>query len=437
MTDYVVVNPLMIKIKEGLPRLRQEMGKIKDVVDSFKKFGQLQPIVCTREMELVAGGRRLAACIEAEMGVKVVFVDTIDPVALREMELEENIQRKALTPAEEITAISELHKLKQLIHGETVQGKAGGWTIEQTADAIGKTRTSVIGDLTLAKALEDFPILASCKTKSDIKRAVKGLQRISDSVAALDSYEELLKTKDDTFALHNVNCVEFMKTLPDKSVDILFTDPPYGIDIHDVAMGLGGHTGSDITTTGFKYDDGFESSMKLINEIAVQSHRFVKDTGFAFVFCAISNFWIIRTMFEAAGWDCSQRPVIWIKGESGQNNAPSKWMSAGYESMLFARRIDSRIVVEGKTDWVQFANVNPSVRIHQAEKPVPLLKELLGRVALPGATVFDPCVGSGALIEACLELKMYPIATELLLESYALARTRLVNYFKMKGELNG
>jgi ParB/RepB/Spo0J family partition protein len=171
MSDYIVVSPLTIKVKDGLPRLRKELGKIKDLVESFVKFGQLQPIVCNRQMELIAGGRRLVACIEASMDVKVVFADTVDPIIMREMELEENIQRKALTAAEEIMAISELHNLKRLIHGETVQGTGGGWTIEQTADTIGKTRTSVIGDLALAKALEDFPVLAECKTKSDIKRA--------------------------------------------------------------------------------------------------------------------------------------------------------------------------------------------------------------------------------------------------------------------------
>jgi site-specific DNA-methyltransferase (adenine-specific) len=241
------------------------------------------------------------------------------------------------------------------------------------------------------------------------------------------------KGKTDRFEFHNADCIDYMKGMKDKSVDVLFTDPPYGIDIHEITIGLGGHTGSNVTTSGFQYEDGFEESMTLINEVAKESNRFVKDTGFAFVFCAISNFWIIRSMFEAAGWNCSQRPIIWIKNESGQNNAPSKWMSAGYESCLFARKIDSRIVVEGKVDWLQHPNVVPSVRIHQAEKPVPVIKELLSRVAMAGAVIFDPFAGSASTIEAALDLKMYPIGVEKLVESYAVARIRIVNYFK-KGE---
>jgi len=430
--DYKVVSPLEIKVKEGLPRLRKEMGKIKDLAASFAKFGQLQPCVVNREMELIAGGRRLAACMEAGINVKIVFADTVDPLTMREMELEENIQRKALTAAEEILAVSELHELKRQIHGETKQGTVGGWKLDDTAEVIGKTRASVIGDLALAEALKDFPVLATCKTKSDIKRAVKGLQRISDSVAALETYDEDMKGKTNKFEIHNADCVDFLKQMKSSCVNVLFTDPPYGIDIHSLTIGLGGHTGSNVTMSGFKYEDGFEESMLLINEVAKESYRVVTDDGFAMVFCAISNFWIIKSMFEAVGWNCSQRPVIWIKNESGQNNAPSKWMSAGYESLLFARKLDSRLVIEGKVDWVQCPNVVPSVRIHQAEKPVPLIKELLSRVAMPGAVVLDPFAGSCATVEACIEMKMYPIAVEKLVEAYATGKQRIAKYIKSK-----
>ena len=428
MEQYIEVNPTDIKVKDGLPRLRTEMGSIKDLIASIEKFGQLQPIVCNREMELIAGGRRLLACLEAKKKVRVVFSDTIDPLQMREMELEENLQRKSLTPAEEVLAVSEIHTLKQKMYGETTQGKEGGWTEEDTANIVGKSRTAIIGDLALAEAVKDFPILSNCKTKSDIRRAVKGLQKISQSVKALEAYEQ--DTKGAKYELYNADGYTHMKSMADASVDVLLTDPPYGIDIHALAIGLGGHSGSEVTTTGTTYDDEFAAAMALIGNIATESFRVVKPTGFAMVFCAISHFWVVKTMFESAGWNVSQRPIIWIKNESGQNNAPSKWMSAGYESLLFARRIDSRLVVEGKVDWIQCPLVPPPQRTHQAEKPVALLKELLTRVALPSCTILDPCIGSGATIEAALEMKMYGIGCELSKETYALATQRLKNYEK-------
>jgi len=434
MTDYMVVKTTEVKVKEGLPRLRKDMKKIKELSKSFKKFGQMQPCLVNRDMELIAGGRRLAACIMNEIDVRIVFSDAVDPILMREMELEENLQREALSVAEEIQGISELHKLKQTIYGDKSIKNPDGWTQEKTAELAGKTRTSVTGDLALAEALENFPILANCKTKSEIKKAVKGLQRISASVTAVTEYDENMKKNEDKFTLLNVDSIEHMKTLPAKSISVLFTDPPYGIDVHDTMINIGGHTGSEITSTGTKYDDAFDQAMEKIAVLATESSRFVKDDGFAVVFCAISHFWIVKALFDGAGWNCSQRPIIWIKNESGQNNAPTKWMSAGYEAMLFARKIDSQLTVEGKVDWIQCQNVVPSARIHHAEKPVPLFKELLSRLTMPGDSVYDPFVGSGTSIESCLDLRLHIIACEDSFETYALAKQRVVQYFKQKGD---
>ena len=109
----IEVDPNIIKVKEELPRIRTELGEVEKLLASFERYGQLQPIVVNRNMELIAGGRRLAACILGNRKALIAFNDTIDPLRMRELELEENLQRKALTPAEELLAIDEIHKLKQ------------------------------------------------------------------------------------------------------------------------------------------------------------------------------------------------------------------------------------------------------------------------------------------------------------------------------------
>jgi DNA modification methylase len=35
------------------------------------------------------------------------------------------------------------------------------------------------------------------------------------------------------FDLHNVDCLEFMKSMPDKAFDLIATDPPYGVTSHE------------------------------------------------------------------------------------------------------------------------------------------------------------------------------------------------------------
>ena len=174
-----------------------------------------------------------------------------------------------------------------------------------------------------------------------------------------------------------------------------------------------------------KYDDSPENALSLYKLLATESFRFCKSNSHAYVFLGPSHFQAVKEMFNAAGWICSERPVIWIKQGSGQNNNPDAWFSSAYEMLLFARRPESKLVLWGKPDWLQCDKVLNSERTHQAEKPVTLCKELISRVAIPGQKLYDPFVGSGAIIEAACEMKMLAVGCELAVESYATALSRM------------
>ena len=423
-TKVFELEPTDVLINGERPRQRKDLGHIKELVASIEKFGQLQPIVITRTNELIAGGRRLAACTLGGFKVKAIYSDELDPVVLREIELEENLQRKDLTPAEQVLATSELVNLKRKLYGTPTRGIEGGFTLDDAAELIGKTRGSIIEDLQLAEAIKAFPDLAACKTKSEIKSAMKGMERIQNNIDALTKHEELIKTVAE-FTLVSDDALKHMLTVTDKSIDLLFTDPPYGINIHDLAMSIGGHTGSELTTTGIKYDDSPENALAIYEVLAKESFRFCKDTAHALIFCGPSHFWAIKNMFNAAGWKCSERPIIWIKQASGQSNNPSAWFSAAYEMLLFARKMESKLVLFGKPDWVQCNIVPSDQRVHQAEKPVALCKELISRVAMPGSIMYDPFMGGGALIEAAVDMKLFATGCEIGAEAYAAAVSRM------------
>jgi len=423
------IDPVTVKVNDELPRHRKELGKIKEMVESISNFGQFQPILINRNKELVVGGRRLAACLLGGFQVRACYKDTIDPLLMRELELEENTQRKDFTPAEEVTAVADLVAIKQQRYGKPVQGQLGGYTLEDAAATLGKSKSSVIVDIQLAEAVKMFPNLAECKKKSDIKRAVKGLERVQHDIAALNNYENTIK-KTKEFVLVNREATEHMRGVGDNTVDLLFTDPPYGINIDKTAMSIGGHTGGNLTTAGFKYDDSPEQALALYQVLAIESERFCNATAHALVFVGPSHFWTVKNMFNAAGWICSERPVIWIKAGSGQNNNPDAWFSSSYEMLLFARKADSKLTIYGKPDWLQCSIVPPSERTHQAEKPVALCKELISRVAFPGQYMYDPFMGSGALIESAYQMKLISIGCEITVESYATAVARMSNLKK-------
>jgi len=430
------LNPTEIQVKDELPRIRKELGEIDKLAESIKKFGQLQPVVINYNNELIAGGRRLAACMIADIPVRVCYVDAVDHMLMREMELEENVQRKALTVGEALLAEAELHNFKQELHGEalpgvTKEGEKQGWGVADTAALLGKSKASVAEDLVLAAALKIMPELGKLETKNEIKSVLKNMEKVSQQMDGLLKYEATIKEAKE-FVIVNRSMESYLAGLPDGIIDTVLTDPPYGIDIFEIAMGIAGETGGENITAGVKYEDGEEYAKALLAELAVQSYRVTKSTGHIYVFCAPSHFWWLKDVMTAAKWIVRERPIIWIKRESGQCNQPSMWPSSAYEFILFARKPDSKLVTEGRIDWVQCDPVLPSEKTHQAEKPTLLLKELLTRTNHPGDYILDPFMGSGAVIEAACDLKMLAMGSEKAVESYASVVTRMQKWLEKR-----
>jgi ParB/RepB/Spo0J family partition protein len=428
----IEIDPTNIIVKDELPRVREDLGEVQKLLESLNKYGQLQPIVINRKMELIAGGRRLAACLLGGRKILARYEDKQDSLIMREIELEENIQRKALSPAEELMAVEEIHKMRQAQYGESCSGKAGmGWTTEMTAALVGRTRASISDDLKLADFLHQFPSLKECSTKSEIRKAAKGMERLSGMIDAVKTFEEKIASNTSKrFSIQQADAFEHMLHQTSKSIDLLLTDPLYGINIDENAMGIGGQTGG-LSTAGFKYEDSPNEAIKQYRALAQESFRFCKDNAHAFVFTSPTNFCALRDLFRQAGWICSDRPIIWIKNETGQNNNPAYWFSAAYEILLFARRQNSNLVIEGRSDWLQYQPVTSSERLHQAQKPIPLLKELIGRTTFPGSIIYDPFMGSGSSIIAGLEMKMFPIGCDIAPESYATALSRVMEWEKL------
>jgi ParB/RepB/Spo0J family partition protein len=421
------INPLDVKIDEGLPRFRKELGKIEDLAESLRTNGQIQPIVINREMKLIAGGRRLAACLTGGMDVLAIYMDTVDPVKMRELEVEENVQRKPFSAAEEVLALAELHALKQKIHGSAQSGKEGGWTLDNTADIIGKTRGSVIEDLKLAEALKNFPELEACKTKSDIKKAVKTIENVVTRGVAASNFDKIVSMSKLPVTIDHANMLDHMPTMADGSVDLLLADPPYGMDVFD---NLDSWVSKNLGKGGFTYDDDADKALLLYQALAQESFRFTKDDAHGYVFCCPEHFPKIQGYFREAGWLVHIRPLIWIKRTSGQNNAPYHWPSSCYEMAVYVRKVDSQLVKPGLADWLQYDPVVDSAKVHQAQKPVPLLRDLISRSVYPNSIVYDPCCGSASALIAALEEKCQAIGCELGKEAYDAGRSQIIDYEK-------
>jgi ParB family chromosome partitioning protein len=94
-------------------RIRKDLGDITSLADSFKRFGQLSPIVLSKKNVLIAGGRRLEAA--KSLGwrtINAVIIDAPGDLTKLEMEIEENIQRRDFTAGELSEATKKIYRRK-------------------------------------------------------------------------------------------------------------------------------------------------------------------------------------------------------------------------------------------------------------------------------------------------------------------------------------
>ncbi len=122
------------------PRKVFDEEKINDLAASIKEQGIIQPLIVTQvgpnRYELIAGERRLRASKIAGLAEVPVIIKSADTEKMLELAIIENIQREDLNAIEEALAIKEL--IDQF-----------GYTQEEAAKSLGKTRVSVANSLRL------------------------------------------------------------------------------------------------------------------------------------------------------------------------------------------------------------------------------------------------------------------------------------------------
>lgn len=120
---------------------RQVMGDLSELIASIGEKGVIEPLIVRRRgdrFQIVAGERRYQASVQAGVRELPVVIRDVDDAEVIELALIENLQRKDLTPFEEAEA---LHGLAERC----------GYTHEDLARRLGKSRTSVTESLALAQ----------------------------------------------------------------------------------------------------------------------------------------------------------------------------------------------------------------------------------------------------------------------------------------------
>ena len=422
-------HPNKITILPG--RIRPaDPAEVDAMVQSMKEVGQLQPILVDKNMNLTAGLHRLEAC--RKLGRDVWFATEeegsliLDNPLLRRMaEYQENFRRKEFSPAEKNMAIAEIDRLMREIMGSKQAGpgvSTGEWTQTDTAKKIGVKSHHTISDaIAIAKAIEKgVPGVKEAKTTQQAIGIVKKTVRMEAAVELAKRRGNEDNEIPDPFTYFGDrlllgNCLDKMKALPSGICNLFITDPPWKIDIDKAIADYGSAQQKAVET----YDDSSNNIIPLIKNVIEQMARVGKPDCYVVMFCGIKHFNDLSDCFRSYGFQVYNKPMVWVKiGSSCDNSlcsssspAPAMWPASVTDFMVLARKGNATLAQLHKGDAFLQPPIKTSDRVHQAQKPIALMEEIIGRFYHPGTNpvLIDPFAGSSSTLIAArrIGIKQY------------------------------
>lgn len=214
--------------------------------------------------------------------------------------------------------------------------------------------------------------------------------------------------------LYNDDCMNVFPSLSNGSIDMIITDPPYSTP---VISGYGRNS-SMKNYADLSIQEGYVKSLKK------QFERILKPSGSVFMFCDDKYYpSIFRAFYD---WKTVQL-LIWDKGQIGMGRPFRK----RHELIVYANR---EVVDYNRSENIshyptvlQYKPVNSKVRLHPAQKPTDLIRDIILGFTNPEDIVLDPFMGSGSTGEACGEINRQFIGIELNEEIFNIAQNRIIS----------
>lgn len=185
-----------------------------------------------------------------------------------------------------------------------------------------------------------------------------------------------------------------LENLDDGSIDLVITDPPYGIEYQSNRSQFADH----VTKEGIN-NDGLDDALKLLNSTCEVLSRKTKVDAHLYFFAG----WQTCPQFrEIIGQYFTIRNVIiWDKGNHGAGDLDYSWGNK-YEMIIYATK-GKRTIQTRKADIIQVPKLSSANMIHPTQKPEQVIKGILEVSARKADTVCDPFMGSGSTIKAVKE----------------------------------
>ena len=211
--------------------------------------------------------------------------------------------------------------------------------------------------------------------------------------------------------IYNEDCLETMKRMPDGFVDLIVTDPPYGMNYY-----------RHITEQKHQKIAN-DDNLQWLEESVKEWHRVLSGNGHLYAFCSWHKIEAFKS--EISKHFHIKNILVWDKGGNGMGDLRTDYGNI-HEFIIYACRYkNEQKALNGKRLPNIFSDARTGNKLHPTQKPETLVKTLIEKSSEEGETVYDPFMGSGTTARACKDLGRNYIGSEISKEYCDIAEDRL------------
>jgi len=204
--------------------------------------------------------------------------------------------------------------------------------------------------------------------------------------------------------IQNIDCLKGFKMLPDQSIGLILTDPPYGLN-----------------KSGIDNDE----SLDLFYKSLPDSYRVLKENAFYISFFSTK---FLPLIFKNNPFQYFWNFVLYCP--NGNVNSPIGYTK--YMNCVVFKKGNPKMTSRNKDIFVDTPSkmVEPDEGFidHPTPKPKAFIKDMLAMFSKENDIVLDPFIGSGATAVACKQTGRNYIGFEINDKYYKLAQERLKKF---------
>jgi DNA modification methylase len=227
-----------------------------------------------------------------------------------------------------------------------------------------------------------------------------------------------------TIQIHHGDCMGVLADMPDNSVDLIVTDPPYRV--------VSGGSNSELARRSTAREGN--NNMLAKNDGRIFDHNDIKPTEYlpelyrvlrpgrdAYVMTNNITLLPLLTAAKEAGFKFHGL-LVWVKN----NSTPNRWYLKNLELTCYFYKPPARAIRDMGSKQAFFCNnVPPRDKQHPTQKPLALMDHYIRNSSDEGWIVFDPFMGSGSTGVAAVQAGRKFIGVEKSPEYFAVAENRL------------